>query len=827
MRIWSDARFALRALRRAPLFTATAILTLALGIGATAAIFSVLNAVLLKPLNFEASERLVSVWHVAPGLGIDRVNQSTATYLTYRQEARAFEEFAIWSNTEATVTGLAEPERVRAKLVTEGLFSVLAARPAIGQAFSDQDVAPGAPPTVILSHGYWQRRLGGDPGAIGRSLSIDGNSCLIIGVMPAGFRFLTIEPALYLPLTIDPARAGMTNFRYNSVARLSPSVSLPEAEADVARMIPIAMERFPRGMTPKMLEEARFGPAVRQLKAEVVGDVGKVLWILLGTVGIVLLIACANVANLFLVRAEVRQQVFAIRTALGATGRQVASVILLESLLLSLVGGAAGLGLAHLGIRLLVSIGPRDLPRLADISIDPSVLAFTLSVSILSGISLGLFPILKNQGSHLVTALKEGGRRASQAKERQRTRSLLVAAQIALALVLLIGAGLMIRSYQALWRVDPGFKDPDQVVTFRIFVPASQADSSEAAVRAHEQILRHIEQIPGVESASLSSRVTMGGGSAGDAFTVEGFPVPQGQLPPVSRFKLVSPQYFETMKNPLLAGRPITWADVQSGARVSVVTENFAREYWDGPAAAIGKRFHGSQAVSGGEGSQVRWHEIVGVVGNVHDDGVDKPQPTVVYWPLLVPDYGGQRHYTQRSMDHVVRVAQPITPGLLQQFRQAVWSVNRNLPLTSIRTLEEVMAGSTARASFTLTLLAIASAMALVLAMVGIYGVISYVVAQRRREIGIRMALGASHRSVSHLVLRQGWMVALSGIVIGLAAATLLTRFMSALLYGVSAADPLTYVVAAAAIILVSLTASYLPARRAGNIDPQQMLRCE
>ncbi len=819
--VWRPLESLIRKLSRAPLFTLLSIVTLGLGIGATSAIFSVVHGVLLKPLPFEEPEELVGVWHAAPGLGFERLNQAPAFHFTYRDESRTFDDIGMWAGSQVTITGIAEPERVPAMRVTDGTLSLLRVKPALGRIFSAEDDAPGGAETAILSYGYWQRRFGGDSGVVGRTLEVNGRPTVIVGILPPEFRFLRFDPSVFIPFRFDRSELFIGNFSYQGVARLKKGSSIADANADVARMIPLATERFPfpSGFTPEMLKDARFGPNLRPLEEDVVGDVGRTLWILLGTVGLVLLIACANVANLFLVRAEGRQRELALRTALGANRARVAKELLGESISLGLLGGIAGLGVAYAAIRVLLALAPETLPRLEEIGIDVTVLAFTLVLSLVSGVFFGLAPLFKYTRPNVAGALKEGGRTASEGRDRQRARGALVVTQVALALVLLVGAGLMIRSFQALRRVDPGFVRPSEVLTFRVSILEAHVADGKLVAPMHERILRKIEEIPGVSSVGLSSSITMDGNNSNDPIFVEEFPVPADQIPPLRRFKWVAPGYFETMGNPVVAGRGISWDDVRLMAPVAVVTENFAREFWPTPAAAVGKRIRVNP--------NDKWREIVGVVGDVHDDGVDQKVTSIVHWPMSVNDYWDEISFAQRNMAYAVRGSRVGEAGFLEQIRQAVWSVNPEVPIANVQMLDEILDESMSRTSFTVVMLVIASGMALLIGAVGLYGVISYGVTQRTREIGVRVALGARTSDVSRMFLRHAALLSGIGIAVGLAGAFGLTRLMSSLLFEVSPADPLTYGLVSVVLVATALLASYVPARRASVIDPTRALHWE
>jgi putative ABC transport system permease protein len=810
-----------RRLLRSPLFTLLAVLTLGLGIGANAAIFSVVYGVILKPLPFPEPDRLVGVWHSAPGMGLPLLNQSPATYLTYRDEGRAFEDIGMWDSGGVSVTGVGEPERVRALYVTDGILGALRVEPFLGRRFTREDDSPASPERVILTHAYWERKFGRDGSVIGRNVTIDGKPWEIVGVLAPGFRFLDENPQLVLPMRLNRAEVFVGNFSHQGIARLKPGVTIEQANADVARMIPLVVERFPlpAGFTRQMFDEIRMAPNVRPLADDVIGDVRQVLWVLLGTVGIVLLIACANVANLFLVRAESRQQELAVHAALGAGWRRIVAELLSESVTLGVLGGVAGLFLADAGVRALIAMAPSGLPRLGEIGINGPVLLFTLAVSLLAGVLFGIIPAIKFATPRLASALKEGGRLSSASRERHRARNTLVVAEIALAVVLLVASGLMVRTFQAMRHVEPGFVKPEEVMTLRVSIPETLVASHETAIRTHEQILRTIEQLPGVTSVGLTSGITMDGSNSNDPIFVEDFPGPGGRIPPLRRFKWISENYFKTMGNPILAGREINWNDIYTRAPVVVINEALAREYWKDPAAALGRRIRQSP--------DNPWRTIIGVVGNERDDGVARPAPGMVYWPLLMRDFWTEKEFGYRNLAYAVRTTRTGSPTLLKELQQAVWSVNGNLPVAAPRTLDQIRSASMAQTSFALVMLGIAAAVALLLGIIGIYGVISYIVTQRTKEIGIRMALGAAKGDVSRLFLRYGVVLSTTGVVLGTVAAMGLTRVMSKLLFGVSALDPLTYLTAALALGATALAATYLPAHRAARVDPAVALRWE
>jgi predicted permease len=539
----------------------------------------------------------------------------------------------------------------------------------------------------------------------------------------------------------------------------------------------------------------------------------------MATLGIVLFIACANVANLLLVRAEGRQHELSIRAALGAGWAQIARELLFESVALGLIGGALGLGLAQVALQALVAVGPAGLPRLKEITIDPQVLLFAAGVSLLAGILFGLMPVFKYAGPHLGTGLRDGGRGISVGRERHRARSVLVIVQVALALVLLVGSGLMIRTFAALKQVQPGFTRPAEILTLRVSIPEATVADPEKVARVDNAILEKILTVPGVTMAGLSNSITMDGMNNFDPIFAEDRTYSESQIPPMRRFKFISPGFFAAMGNPLVAGRDMTWTDIYSKNQVVLVSENLALEFWQSPAAAIGKRIR--------ENPKGQWREVIGVVGNERDDGVSQKAPAIVYWPVLLKDFWGQKIDVRRTMAFAIRSSRAGSASFLKEVQSAVWSVNPELPIASVRTVQKIYENSMARTSFTLTILGIAAGMALLLGIVGIYGVISYSVSQRTREIGIRMALGAQQQQVRRMFLQHGLVLTGIGVACGLAAALGLMRLMSSLLFEVSPVDPLTYGAVSIGLMASALLASYLPAWRATMIDPADALRAE
>ena len=704
-------RQVLRRLGRAPLFTAITLITLAAGVGANTVIFSVLEGVLLKPLPYPHPERLIGVWHQAPGINIPDLNMAPSMYFIDREQSTTFQDIGAYTNDSFSITGAGEPEQVFGLDVTDGTLPLLGVVPAVGRLFTREDDSPGTPETVMISYGYWHQKFGGDPGVIGRSIIADGKPRQIIGVLPKGFHFLDEkDAAVVAPFKWDRSKMKLGNFSYRALARLKPGVTMEQASADVARMLPIAIRSFPapEGFSVKLFEQAQIGPNLRPLKQDVVGDIGNVLWVLMGSIAGVLLIACANVANLMLVRVEGRRQELAIRAALGAGWRRIAGELLFESVILGLLGSLLGLAFAYGALRILVAIAPTGIPRIHEIGIDVPVLLFTLAIALFSSLLFGSIPIFKYAGTRLNTGLREGGRALSASREQHRARNILVVVQVALALILLICSGLMIRTFRALMHVPPGFTGPDQVQTFRFYVPETEIPDTdrERLVRMEEGILDKLRAIPGVSSASFSSAIPMDGNDSNDPIFAQDRAYAEGELPPLRRFKWISPGFFGTLGTPLIAGRDLTWSDTYQKLPVAIVSENCAREYWHDANNALGKRIRVA--------STDDWREIIGVVGDVHDNSVNEKAPTSVYWPIMMNNFEGQKEMIRRGISFAIRSPRAGSESFLKEVRQTVWSVDSNVPLAEVHTLGYFYTQSMARTSFTLVMLSVAGAMALV-----------------------------------------------------------------------------------------------------------------
>jgi hypothetical protein len=710
--LWRNLRFGMRSLLRTPGVTLVVAITLAVGIGANAAIFAVVNGVLLEPLPFPDADSLVAVNHGMTGTR-DELPSAPYLYFTYREESRSFDGIGLWQIRPANITSLERPEQVRVLFVTSEILPILRVNPMLGRRFSQQDDLPNAPPTVLLTYTFWQRRFGGDPLAVGRHLIVDGQAQDVIGVLPQGFRFLDNEVDIVAPFQLDRSQVTLGRYVFPSLARLRTGVTLDQASADITRMVPMAIERFPPppGYTRERFMQRPVTSRLTPLKESVVGN------------------------------------------------------------------------------------------------------------SLLSGMLFGLLPILRYSNPRVVVALRTGGRTMSDTRERHRARAILVAVQVAIALVLLVSSGLMLRTFQALNRVDPGFVRPQQVQMARIAIPFGDVPEPERVTRMQEEILNRLRSVPGVASAAFADIAPLDPTNRGSdtVLFVDGRTYAPGQARPLRRFMFISPGFFQTLGTRIVAGRDLTWSDLYDRRLVALVSESLARDEWQSAARALGQRVRASPADP--------WREVIGVVGNVRDNGMHRDPPSIVYFPSLIDRFWSVPTLTFRSATFVIRSSRTGTESFLRDVHTAVWAVNSNLPLAGVRTLDEAYRKSLAATSFTLVLLAIAGVMGLLLGAIGIYGVIAYVVSQRTGEIGVRLALGARPRDVRRQFLREGMLLTAAGVIAGLAAAVLLTRVMSSLLFGVSRLDPVTYTLMTLVLILVAISAAYLPARRASRNDPMAALR--
>jgi predicted permease len=809
--LWQDLRYGLRSLLKRPGFTAVAVVTLAVGVGANTALFSVVNAVLLRPLAYRDADRLVVALHG----GNDPV--SPADFAEWRGQKKVFEQMSAAEFWTPSLTGRDRPEQLWAVRASDNLFAMLGVEPALGRAFQPGDDQPGAAPVVVLSRRLWLRRFGGDPAVVGQTLTLDGRAHTVVGVMPEGFEFplfWATKAEMWAPLPLAE-RAGSRGRSLRVFARLKPGVTHAQAQGE--------METIARRLALEHPEtNAKLDAVVTPLHQKVVGDVKPTLLVLLGAVGFVLLIVCANVANLLLARASARHREMALRLALGATRGRLVRQLLTENLLLAALGAGGGLLLAVWLVGLFVSGVPEDaLPRQQAIGVDSAALAFTALLSLLTAAFFGLAPALSASRTDLNEALKEGGRQSAGGGARgQKLRRLLIVAEVALAMILLAGAGLMLRSFLSLRSLDPGF-DQTNLLTMTVSVAGTRHAPAPMRAAFFREAVERVRRLPGVEEASAINHLPLAGDAWGFSFNIEGSPEPAPGEQPKATYRVASPDYFRTMRIPLVEGRAFDERDDEQSPGVVVVNESMARRYWPG-VESVGRRIRLASSPA-----DAPWLTVVGVVRDVKQQSWEEEAGPEMYLPYAQsPSYlrNPAPHYSYLSL--VVRTtADPVQSAAA--VREAVWAIEPNAPVSGVATMDEVVSRQTWRPRLsTLLLLGFALA-ALILAAVGIYGVLSYSVAQRTHEIGVRMALGAQARDIRRMVVRQGMALAGLGIAAGLAGAFALTRLMSKLLYGVSAADPPT--LAAVAILLgaVAFLACYLPARRATRVDPMEALRYE
>jgi putative ABC transport system permease protein len=801
-----DVRFGARALAKRRGFTAVAVLTLTLGIGMNTAIFSVVNAVLLRPLPYENSHDLVQIWGTQPQL--DTAPMSPANFLDWREQNRVFERVAAYTGQNFNLSGVDEPERIRATRVSADLFELLRVRPALGRTFLAEEDQYGNHRVVILSHALWQRRFGANPEILGKTLTLNDQSYVVVGVMPPDFSFPRTTTEMWTPIAFSPGERGTRNTNYISViARLRPGVTLEQARSEMEGLARRQQEQYPESNTG-------IGVKLISYKEQVVGATRPVLLLLLGAVGFVLLIACANVANLLLVRATARRKEIAIRSALGASRGRVIRQLLTESMLLALAGGGLGLLFAYWGLDLLVALQPANIPRLAELSIDRGVFLFASAISILTGIAFGLAPALQASKLDLNDAIKEGGKGTGEGGSRQRLRSLLVVSEIALSLVLLIGAGLLIKSFWRLIEVDPGF-NPENTLTMAISLPTSRYAETARQVAFFEQAVERVSSLPGVEAAGVTTDIPLFGGNS-TGFNVEGHPPYAPGQRPLVEYRSISPGYFRAMGITLLKGRTFSEQDRGDAPGVVIINETLARRYFpDGDP--IGKRL--------GFSGPTDWREVIGVARDTRNYGLEEEVKPEAYMPYTQSAPG----YLEGSISGMILVVRTASDpqSMAAAVKREVQGLDKNQPIYNIKTMEQHLAESIAPRRFSMLLLMLFAAVAVLLAAVGLYGVMSYMVTQRTHEIGLRMALGAQARDILRLAVRQGLVLILIGIGVGLVGALALTRVMAGLLYGVGATDPMTFAAIMLLLACVSLIACYIPARRATKVDPLIALRYE
>jgi putative ABC transport system permease protein len=804
--LWQDLRYGARTLLKQPGFALIAVFTLALGIGANTAIFSVVNGVLFRPLPFADPDRLYWVTIDRQDLG-NRFTLSNADFLILKQHNQSFEKLAAVTGERMNLTGGREPERISAHRVSADFFAALGAQPEIGRTFLPDEDQPGKPLVAVVSHSLWQRHLNSDPDPTSRTISLNDKTYMVIGVMPPGFRLFRSVDVWPIMQVTPPKRRGPFGMRL--VAKLKPGVDGPQVRAELTALRDQAEREWPDPQSGSGL--AKWSYEAEPLKEFITGNLRPVLLVLLVAVGCVLLIATANVANLLLARASTRDREMAIRAALGASRFRLLRQLLTESVLLAAAGGALGLLLASYGIDLLLKLEPGNLPRMNEVGIDKGVLVFTSCVSLLSGLLFGVAPALQLSRTNLNESLKEGGRSSTEARGRKRARGLLVVSQTALALVLLAGAGVMIKSFVRLQQVNPGF-NPDGLLTVQVSLPQVRYSENHRRVAFHREILERLRGLPGVESVATSSDVPPQNVGDVDTFEVAGQPVPPAQNRPLAERILLSTDYFHAMGIPLLNGRAFERTDDADAPQVAIVNQTMAQRYF--PAGdAVGGRIH-----FGNFGPDAPWITIVGVVGDVKNNGLSAGDSITIYEPYeqnpAVPI-----SVFLRSLSNPER----LTAGV----REVVQAIDKELPISNIKTGDQLLYEAVGQPRFHTVLIALFAGLALLLAAVGIYGVISYSVAQRTHEIGIRLAVGARPRDVLVLVIKQGMMLTLTGTAIGIVAAFGLTRLLSSLLFQVDAADPLTFAAVATLLVAVGFLACWIPARRATNVDPMIALRYE
>ena len=803
-----DIRYALRVLAKNPAFTIIAVIALALGIGANSAIFSVVDAVLLRPLPFKHPEQLVMLWENAAHQGFPKNTPSPANFLDWQKQAQSFTGIAAMAERSFNLTGVGEPERLDGRRVSANLFELLGVPAMLGRTFVPEDDKPGTH-VVLLSYSLWQRRFGSDPAVIGRALTLNGESYTVVGVMPRLVQlpgYENVSDQLWVPIAFPAEEAAQRgNHFLEVIARMKPGVTLKQAQAEMETIAARLEQQYPD-------YNMRIGAVVVPLHEQVVGDIKPALLVLLGAVGFVLLIACANVANLLLARAAVRQKEIAVRLALGANQSRLIRQFLTESVLLAMFGAGLGLLLAFLGLRALRTFIPASISQAETINIDARVLIFTVLIAVVTGIAFGLAPAIQGSHLNLNDTLKEGGRDSAGGSKGNRARSLLVIGEVAISFVLLIGAGLLINSFFHLRNLDPGFR-ADHLLTMKVDLSEVKYPDRERRAAFFDEVMRRVHELPGVQSAAVADNLPLTFNGNSMTIGVEGVTdPPPGQRPDVI-FRAIGPGYFKTMGIPIVGGRDFTDQDNADSKDVVVISEKTAQHFWPGQDP-IGKRLKPGSSTSKSE-----WREVIGIVKDVRQNDLIAPPKMQMYFSYRQPKEIAANALVVRT------TVEPMS--LAGSVRNAIWSVDKDQTVADIDTMDHIVAKAVARQRFSMLLLGVFAAVALLLASVGIYGVMSYSVAQRTREIGIRMALGARRADVLQMTVGQGLKLVGAGMILGLGAAFLLTRVMATLLYGISATDPITFIGISVVLLAVAVLASYVPALRATKVDPITALRAQ
>jgi len=827
-------RLAWRSLLRAPVFTITATLTLVIGIGASVAIFAVVNGVLLRPLPFGNPDRLVGAWFDLPPINMFHAPQTQTTYYTFQRLAHTIEGIGLYQEGSVNVSepgGQSEPQRLTAAWITASLLPVLKVSPMLGRNITEAEDTPSGPregvgrgdgSVVIISEGLWRSRFGADPRVIGRTMSVNGVTKEVVGVMPTRFRFPAAATQLWLPMVLDPNNKFPGGFNYNSIARLKRGITVADAQRDFTAVLPRVVELYPSlapGVSTQMLiDQAKPKPVLIPLREDVTGGISKTLWMVAAAAGLVLLVACANVSNLILVRADGRQRELAVREALGAGRARVMTQFLAESAVLATIAGVVGIGLATLAIRLLVSAGPANIPRLAEVSVDASAALFTVVLAAAVAVFCSVMPSLRIGRGNLAHTLREGGRSGTAGRVQHRVRGALVAAQIALALVVLAGSGLLVRTFQRLHAVRPGF-DPTHVATFWMSLPRARYRNDSAVVRFYAQLDERVAALPGVQAVGLSSRLPLGSnGMNQNPFYPEDDPSYATKLPPLQIFTTANGGYFRAMGIPLIAGRTFDRLDVQRGGE-AILSRKTAVQFWKDSTgyAALGKQF---RDLPGGP-----LYTVIGVVGDTRDSTLAAPPSQTVYFPeaAISDSVFGQ---VMRTMALVVRTAGD-PAAITTAVQRTVRELDPTLPLFDVRSMSAVFDASMAQLSFVILILGAAAAVTLILGAIGLYGVMAYVVTLRTKELGVRIALGAQPREVAAMMTKQGLALTAFGVGGGLVLFTLVARFLRSFLFGVAPSDPLTLAAASLMLVAIAALASWIPARRASRVDPADALRAE